>query len=145
VIAVDTNVLVAALRADYPHHKAAVAVVRGLAEGSAAWALPWPCIHEFVGIVTNARVFRDPSTLDEALGAVEALLESPSVRVLADPHGGWPELRRILTTGAVTGARVHDAKIAWICLAHGVSELWTADRDFSRFPKLKCRNPLVTG
>lgn len=145
MIAVDTNVLVAALRADYPHHSTAVAAVRGLAEGSDAWALPWPCIHEFVGVVTNGRVFRNPSTLEEALDAVEALLGSPSVRVIAEPPGGWPGLRKILTAGAVTGARVHDAKIAWICLAHGVSELWTADRDFARFPKLKCRNPLVVG
>ncbi len=145
MIAIDTNLLVATLRTDYPYHTAAVRVVRGLAEGRAAWALPWPCVHEFVGVVTNARVFRNPSTLDEALDAVEALLGSPSVHVLADPPGGWPELRKILAAGAVTGARVHDAKIAWICLAHGVSELWTADRDFSRFPKLKCRNPLVAG
>ena len=45
--------------------------------------------------------------------------------------------------GRVRGAAIHDARIAAICLEHGVSELWTADRDFGRFPSLKTRNPLV--
>jgi hypothetical protein len=29
-----------------------------------------------------------------------------------------------------------------LCKVHGVTELWTADRDFSRFPGLRKRNPL---
>jgi predicted nucleic acid-binding protein len=53
-------------------------------------------------------------------------------------------LARLLANGQVTGARVHDARIAALCLAHGVSELWSADRDFTRFPELKTRNPLVS-
>ena len=36
-----------------------------------------------------------------------------------------------------------DARIAALCLSHGVSELWSADRDFSRFPDIAVRNPLV--
>jgi predicted nucleic acid-binding protein len=43
----------------------------------------------------------------------------------------------------VTGPLVQDARIAALCLQHGVRELWTADRDFSRFPALGVRNPLV--
>jgi predicted nucleic acid-binding protein len=42
-----------------------------------------------------------------------------------------------------TGPKVHDARVAALCLQHGASELWTIDRDFSRFPGLKLRNPLV--
>jgi predicted nucleic acid-binding protein len=41
------------------------------------------------------------------------------------------------------GAQVHDARIAALCLHHGVTELWTADRDFGRFPELRTRNPLI--
>ena len=33
--------------------------------------------------------------------------------------------------------------IAAICIGHGVRELLTADRDFSRFSSLVTRNPLV--
>jgi predicted nucleic acid-binding protein len=52
-------------------------------------------------------------------------------------------LRRLLAAGRISGPRVYDARIAAICLQHGVRELWTADRDFSRFPQLKTVNPLI--
>jgi uncharacterized protein len=63
--------------------------------------------------------------------------------LLSEPAGYWQVLERLLAAGRVTGAKVHDARIAALCLSHGVSELWSADRDFSRFPELKTRNPLV--
>lgn len=55
--------------------------------------------------------------------------------------GGRP--RRLLATGKVSGPLVHDARVAAICIGHGVRELLTADRDFSRFSSLVTRNPLV--
>lgn len=55
----------------------------------------------------------------------------------------WPELRATLTAGRIVGPKVHDARIAALCRLHGVRELWSADRDFSRFPELRVRNPLV--
>jgi len=48
-----------------------------------------------------------------------------------------------MATGLVTGPQVHDARVAALCQLHGVRELWTADRDFSRFAGLVVRNPLV--
>ena len=47
-----------------------------------------------------------------------------------------------LQNGRVKGPIVHDARVAALCIAHGVTEFWTADRDFSRFPGLVARNPL---
>jgi predicted nucleic acid-binding protein len=46
-------------------------------------------------------------------------------------------------TSHVVGPQVHDARVAALCRLHGIRELWTADRDFSRFPQLRVRNPLV--
>ena len=63
--------------------------------------------------------------------------------LLAEPEGYWHELRSALEAGLVTGPQVHDARIAAICRMHGVQELWSADRDFNRFPGLLVRNPLV--
>ena len=65
------------------------------------------------------------------------------VRLLGESSAHLDILDRLLTTGRVTGPKVHDARIAAICIGHGVSELWTADRDFSYFPELRTRNPLV--
>jgi len=143
MIAVDTNILVAFQRSEYPHHARAVAVVQSLAEGSDAWALPWPCLHEFLAIVTHPRIFRIPTSVADALDTLAALLESPAVRVLSESPSYWMTFRKVLSEAQVQGPKVHDARIAALCLDHGVRELWTMDRDFSRFRALKCRNPLV--
>jgi predicted nucleic acid-binding protein len=52
-------------------------------------------------------------------------------------------LKRLLEEGRIAGPIVHDARVAAVCLLHGVRELWAADRDFGRFADLVVRNPLV--
>jgi hypothetical protein len=143
VIAVDTNILVYAHRGDSPFHHAAAACLRELAEGAAGWALPWPCVHEFLAIVTHPRIHRPPTPLERAAEQVDAWLESPSVVLLGEADGHWTALRGLLLGGKVVGPQVHDARVAALCLEHGVRELWTADRDFSRFAGLRTVNPLI--
>lgn len=143
MIAVDTNILVYAHRRDAAWHEAARDRVRSLAEGRAAWAIPWPCIHEFFSVVTHPRIYRPPSTPSEALGQIEAWLESPSVVLLAESGGYWEVLRDLVGPSKVVGPQVHDARIAALCQLHGIRELWSADRDFSRFPVITLVNPLV--
>ena len=143
MIAVDTNILIYAHRQDSNWHQPAFACIRGLAEGKAHWAIAWSCLHEFIAIATNRKIYVPPSTLEEALGQVRVWLSSPRLQVLAERSGYWPDLESLALAGKISGGQVHDARIAAICLQHGVSELWTADRDFSRFPALKTRNPLV--
>ena len=143
MIAVDTNILVFVHRQDSPWHKVAYARLAELAEGRAAWAIPWPCLHEFIAIVTHPRIYDPPSPLDTALAQVDAWLEAPGLVLLTEVAGYWPELRATLASGLATGPRVHDARVAALCRLHGVGELWTLDRDFGRFPGLKTRNPLI--
>jgi uncharacterized protein len=143
VIAVDTNVLVNAHRRDSPFHSSANRALVGLAEGSAVWALPWPCAHEFLSIVTRASLWKQPSSIDEALAQVRAWLNSPTVLTLAETEGHFDLLADLVSAGQITGAKVHDARIAALCIGHGVRELWTADRDFSRFPQLRTHNPMI--
>ncbi|MDI6774322.1 MAG: PIN domain-containing protein [Verrucomicrobiota bacterium] len=143
MIAVDTNILVAFQRREYAHHEQAVLALTELAEGTAPWAIPWPCVHEFLAIVTNARIFKQPTSVQGAVETVDAWLESPVLRVLGEGPGYWATLRDQVLQGQIGGPRVHDARVAAICLENGARELWAADRDFSRFPKLRCRNPLV--
>lgn len=145
MIAVDTNILVYAHREDAPFHEVAYIRVAELAEGAAAWAIPWPCIHEFLAIVTHPRVYAPPTPLRGALDQVDAWLASPTVTLLAETEGYWPALRVLLEKGKVSGALVHDARIVALCRQHGVRELWSADRDFLRFTGLSVVNPLVTG
>jgi toxin-antitoxin system PIN domain toxin len=143
VIAVDTNILVYAHRADSDWHDRAAPRLRRLAESRAAWAIPWPCIHEFLAVVTHPRVYDPPTPTRDALAQVEAWLESPSLLLLGEGPDHWEAIRPLLEAGKVAGPRVHDARIAALCLAHGVHELWTADRDFGRFAALQAVNPLT--
>ena len=53
MIAVDTNLLVYAHRAEGHFFEAAFRCVRALAEGRAPWAIPWPCVLEFYGVVSS--------------------------------------------------------------------------------------------
>lgn len=143
MIALDTNVLVYAHREDSPFHDAAAAAVATLAEGRAAWAIPWPCLHEFFAIVTHARIYKPPTPPARAVDQVDAWLESPSLVLLSESEQHWQHLRTTLARARIAGPAVHDARIAALCLQHRVRELWSADRDFSRFSGLKVVNPLV--
>lgn len=135
--AVDTNVLVAAHRAGLPRHEKARAWIRHLAEGSQPWGLPVFALGEFVRVVTHPRVFDPPSTLDQALSAIDALLASPTARVLS-PGRRYPELFAAACRAAdARGNLAFDAQIAAVCVEHGASRLLTLDRDFARFPHIE--------
>lgn len=143
MIAVDTNLLVYAHRQEMPRHVRALTCVTVLAEGRAAWAIPWPCVHEFLSVVTNGRVFKTPTPMATAMKVVQAWMTSPALILLHEQADHWAVLHKLLKASGVVGPRIHDARIAALCLQHGVSEFLTADRDFARFAALRTRNPLV--
>lgn len=143
MIGVDSNILVHAHRGDSPFHKPAADTLRELAEGAAAWALPWPCLHEFLAIVTHPRIFKPPTAIESAMKQVESWLESPSLALLGESAVHWQVLGRLIDRARCMGPVIHDARVAAICIQHGVDVLLTADRDFSKFPELRTRNPLV--
>lgn len=144
MIAVDTNVLLYAHRSDSEWHDRAARCLRSLAEARAPWAIPWPCVHEFIAIATHPRVYDPPTPIAAALDQVDAWIESPSLLLLGESVDHWSTLRSLVEAGRVGGPKIHDARIAALCLAHGVQALWTADRDFSRFPALRAVNPLAS-
>ena len=142
MIAVDTNILVYAHRKDSEWNEIAYAKLAGLAAGTATWAIPWPCVHEFYSIVTHPRIFAPPSSVEQALDQVAAWMECPSLVLIAEEGEYWPSLRALVSKAKLRGPAVHDARIAALCRLHGVHELWTADRDFSRMD-LAVSNPLL--
>lgn len=143
MIAVDTNILVYAHREESEWHNAAHSAIATLAEGRDAWAIPWPCVHEFLAVVTHPRIYAPPTPTGAALEQVQAWLESPTLHLISERDDYWKQLAGLLRSARVRGPKVHDARIAALCLEHGITEFWSADRDFSSFPTLKVRNPLV--
>jgi uncharacterized protein len=144
VIALDTNVLVYAHRRDSPHHDAALAALHDRTASGSRWAVPWPCVHEFLAVVTHPRLYRPASTVEQALAAVDDLTVAPGATLIGEGTDHLAVLADLLRSSGVSGPKVHDARVAAICLSNGVRELWTADRDFSYFPALRTRNPLVS-
>jgi toxin-antitoxin system PIN domain toxin len=136
VIAVDTNVIIAAHRGEHPLHAKASARLRAIVEQDAPWGLPVFCIGEFVRVVTHARVFSPPSSLDDALRAIIGLLGSPTARLLNPGQAYFEYLSEALKGGDARGNLVFDAQIAAVCREHGVDRLITSDRDFTRFKEI---------
>jgi toxin-antitoxin system PIN domain toxin len=142
MVAVDTNVLVYAHRREVYEHRAAIKIVAGFAEGGDRWAIPWPCVYEFFSVVTNPRIWKDTaSSPQEASRQIDAWLASPSLVLLRETNDFWTVLRGFTTRPRVRGPIVHDARIVALCVAHGVDELLTRDRDFSLFSELVVRDP----
>lgn len=143
-IAVDTNILVYAHRRDSAFHASAARRLAELANGAGSWAIPWPCLYEFVAITTHPRIYTPPTPLSAALDQVDAWIESPTLTLLTeDDQHHWSLLRALLSSSLTVGPRVHDARIAALCITHRITALWSADRDFSRFPQLRVTNPLT--
>jgi toxin-antitoxin system PIN domain toxin len=140
---VDTNILVYAHRAESAWHARADQTLAKLAEGSSHWAIPWPCVHEFLAIVTHPRIYNPPTPLNDALEQIRCWLESPQLILLSEGNGFFPSWQDVVRGAKVRGGAVHDARIAALCLQNGVRKLLSADRDFSRFPRLRTENPLV--
>jgi uncharacterized protein len=91
---------------------------------------------------THPRVYDPPSTTEQACAQIDAWLGSPSLVLIGEGATHRDTLRALVTDGKAAGPLVHGARIAALCLARGVTELWTLNRDFSRFPTLQARNPL---
>ncbi|MBX7116946.1 MAG: PIN domain-containing protein [Myxococcaceae bacterium] len=142
--AIDTHILVYAHRPDVKWHEAAKRFLGACASGKEPWAIPFHCLVEFAAVVSNRRLWLQPSSPVNIRDQVDAWLESPTLEVLSDERGSWKMLAELMEQGRVEGGAIHDARIAACCLFNGVSQLCTLDRDFSRFPQLKTVNPLAT-
>jgi toxin-antitoxin system PIN domain toxin len=141
--AIDTNILVYAEIRNSPHHSRAHKLLTELAQGSTPWAIPWPCAYEFLRIITHPKVYHPPVSAPVALQDLTSILASPSVSMLGETSTHTPMLERVMRQAGAIGNLIHDAHIVALCLEHGVTELITADRDFTRFSGLKISNPFA--
>ena len=140
--ALDTNVLVPEVVSSAFHPVARTLLVE-LAEGPAPWAIPWPCVYEFLRVVTHPRVFHPPMPIAAAMRDLRQILASPSLVLLGETARHAEVMATVVEASGASGNLVHDAHIASLCLEHGVSELVTGDRDFARFPQVRTFNPFV--
>jgi uncharacterized protein len=141
VRAIDTNILIFAEIRSSAHHRAARDLLQELAEGSLPWAIPWPCVYEFLRVVTHPKVYHPPVPLPLALADLGRILASPTLVLLAETSRHTEVMKSVLEQSGATANLVHDAHIAALCLEHGVSELITGNQDFARFRDLRTADP----
>ena len=139
MIAIDTNILIYAHRAESDLHAAAARELVALAEGAAHWGLPIFCAVEFLRVVTHRRVFNPPSSLAQALDFLEGVVASPKCRIILPGAGFLALLTAASQRADARGNLMFDAQIAALCREHGIAELLTNDRDFECFERLDVR------
>jgi toxin-antitoxin system PIN domain toxin len=122
LIALDTNILLHARRRELEHHEEARALLRGLAEGHEPWALPWPCVYDFLRVVTHPRVFDLPTKMAVAFEDLDSLLASPSLMLLGEGPAHEGHLRRTVNRSGVAGNLVQDAHIAALAIERGLRQ-----------------------
>jgi hypothetical protein len=141
LIAVDTNILVYASRTETEFHEPAVRLLTQLAESARPWAIPWPCIYEYLRVVTHPRLFKPPSTQSEAISRLHLLSRSPSLSFIGAGPAHLGTLVSVAESSGAKGNLFFDVHIAALCREHGITEVLTMDRDFARFAGIKARRP----
>jgi toxin-antitoxin system PIN domain toxin len=129
----DVNVLVAASRSDHPHHAVArLWLERALVEAGegAPFSLQPMVVASFLRLVTNPRIFVQPTPISDALQFIDALMDAPGV-VQAQLGSEWPLLRKLCQNFALTGNAVPDAWLA-AAVVQQHEHLVSFDGDFRR-------------
>jgi uncharacterized protein len=138
----DVNVLIYAHREDStPEHPAYAALLTDLATGDEPFALSVLALAGLVRIVTNPRVFRGPSTLDEVFEFTNELTSRPNARVVAPGPRHLQIFEDLCRKSGATAKLSADAQHAAVAIEHGCT-LVTTDSDFDRFPSLRWQHPL---
>ncbi|MGH2731353.1 MAG: TA system VapC family ribonuclease toxin [Actinomycetota bacterium] len=139
--AVDANLLLYASDSSSPRRDRATELLHRLAEGPELVYLFWPVVVAYLRLGTHSSVFEQPLSTEAARENITALLRLPHVRSPGELEGFWPVLERACAEGVVRGNLVSDAHLVALMRQHGVSTIWTSDRDFRRFEGIVARDP----
>jgi toxin-antitoxin system PIN domain toxin len=136
----DVNVLIAAFRPDVPSHKICRPWLEFVVNGAAAYGMSPQVLASVLRIVTNARVFTCPDTLDNALAFCNSIVEPPHCQIIQPGPRHWSIFQDLCRNSRVSGNLVQDAWLAALAIESGC-EWITLDRGFARFEPLRWREP----
>lgn len=132
----DVNVLVAASRSDHPHHKIAFSIlndaIAACAEGVSLQLMPM-VVASFLRLVTNPKVFIQPTPIEDALGFLDALFVVPGVG-MPPLHAEWPIFRQLCIEKKLAANAIPDAWLAAAVIQRG-EHLVTFDAGFKKLLK----------
>ena len=138
----DVNVLIYAFRKDSLHHDVCKPWLEKVAGDDAQFGISPLTLSAVARIVTNSRVFREPSPIEEAFAFCEALMSRPNCELVRAGRRHWSIFARLCLEAGLRGPRVSDAWFAALAIEHGCAWI-TYDRDYARFPGLEWREPAI--
>lgn len=142
MVLLDVNVLVYAHRQDAPDHQAYLKWLEDLVNSDQAYSLSDLVLSSFIRVVTHPKVFSPPSTTSQALTFAQELRSQTNCVVVMPGARHWDIFCRLCQEAGIKGNLVPDAYLAALAIESG-SEWITTDRDYSRFPGLRFRHPLL--
>jgi uncharacterized protein len=142
VIVPDANLLLYAYDREGPFHERAKSWWEGCLSGQESVGLTYPTLFAFLRISTNGKIYTNPMTLTEAAGHMRSWLACRVSQVLESPVDHTEQVVGLLeAAGGTAGNLVTDAQIAAFAQSYR-AVVHTADRDFLRFPDIRCHFPL---
>lgn len=140
---IDVNILVYASNTEASEHDRAVALVGHLSAGPGLVVLFWPTIFGYLRLATHPSVFATPLSPEVAMANLESLLERPHIRTAGEGDNFWSIYRRVAAEVSPRGNLVPDAQLATLMVEHGVSTIWSRDRDLRKFDGIKALDPFA--
>ena len=142
MVLVDVNLPLHAVNSESPFHERARTWWDSLLSQPDPVCLAWVTVLGFVRIATNSRVFVHPMLHTEAMACIDSWLEQPCIRIIEPLPGHWDLTKELLHAAGTAGNLTTDAHLAALAIQHSCT-LCSTDSDFSRFPGLQWKNPIV--
>jgi toxin-antitoxin system PIN domain toxin len=133
----DVNLLINAFRSDATSHVIARSWLTETAADDALFAISKLSLAGTVRILTNRRVYPNATSLVDAFAFCDSLLAQPNCHVIEPGERHWSIFRNLCLATDTRGGDTTDAWFAALAIEWGC-EWVTFDRDFRRFPDLKC-------
>ena len=128
----DVNIFIYAHREDEKCHEAYAKWLKTLVDGAEPFALSVLVAVGFMRIVTNRRIYENPTPLPVALAFIEQLTSHPRCRTALPTGSHLGEVIRLCRASSATGKLVADAQHAALAISEGCTWV-TRDSDFARF------------
>lgn len=141
--AIDTNILLYASNSRSELFETAHALIERLGRGPELLYLFWPVAMGFLRLSTNPAIAESPLSPSEALSLLSGLIERNHVRTPGEAPNFLTVYRETASPGT-RGKDVTDAHIAALMRQHGVSTIYTRDRDFRRFDGIRIEDPFAS-
>jgi uncharacterized protein len=140
VFLLDVNVVLAAHRADHPHHDAVRAWFDRLVASDHPFTVPTIVWASFLRLATHRRIFEVPTPLADAFSFIQAVCAQPHHLLTGPGPRHLALLQKLCEEGDAVGDLIPDAVIGAVALEHGC-RVATLDRDFARFPSVPLLRP----